>query len=85
MLVTIEAALSGGVLLRCADGTLRDLASVHGTYRRVTQSADALLYIGQTLQIYQPACCRWYLDKPVSNSGRLKALIEEVERGVRFV
>ena len=33
VLLTIEAALSGGVLLSCRDGCHRDMASVHGTYR----------------------------------------------------
>jgi len=32
-LITLEAALSGAVLLRGRDGVLRDLAGVHGSYR----------------------------------------------------
>jgi hypothetical protein len=32
-IITIEAALAGGLLLRGHDGALRDLASIHGTYR----------------------------------------------------
>src|SRR5436853_428421 len=33
LLTTIEAALGGGVILGCRDGTFRDMASIHGTYR----------------------------------------------------
>src|SRR5690606_16499227 len=33
VLITVEAALSGGILLRCRDGCLRNMASLHGTYR----------------------------------------------------
>ena len=36
VLITVEAAMSGGVILKGRDGCFRDLASVHGTYRKVT-------------------------------------------------
>ncbi|MBE3145367.1 MAG: DUF434 domain-containing protein, partial [Planctomycetes bacterium] len=34
VLITIEAAMSGGLIFRGRDGCCRDLASIHGTYRR---------------------------------------------------
>ena len=73
LLVTLEAALSGGVLLCGRDGCIRDLASVHGSYRRVTETQPALELAGAGLAALQPAACVWYLDRPVSNSGRLAA------------
>jgi hypothetical protein len=78
VLTTVEAALGGAVLLACRDGTYRDMASVHGSYRKVEESAPALLRIGQVLGALQAGPATWYLDSPVSNSGRLKALIYEV-------
>ena len=36
ILITIEAAMSGGVIFKGRDGCFRDLASIHGTYRKVT-------------------------------------------------
>src|SRR5712664_1365582 len=33
LIITVEAALSGGLLLLCHDGCIRDLPSVHGSYR----------------------------------------------------
>src|SRR5262245_708567 len=39
VLTTIEAALAGGVLLRGRDGCTRDLASMHGTWRRVDETS----------------------------------------------
>jgi len=33
IIVTTEAALSGGVLIHCRDGCVRDMSSVHGSYR----------------------------------------------------
>jgi len=76
VLTTIEAALAGGVLLECRDGCLRDMASMHGSYRKVAETLPALDYLGQVLDDLGPSECRWLLDKPVSNSGRLKTLIE---------
>ncbi|MCL5280568.1 MAG: DUF434 domain-containing protein [Planctomycetes bacterium] len=49
LLITIEAALSGGLIFRGRDGCLRDLASIHGTYRRVEETIPALRLIGEFL------------------------------------
>jgi hypothetical protein len=78
VLTTIEAALAGGVVLAARDGAYRDMASMHGSYRKVAETVPALERIGQTLADFGLAECRWYLDRPVSNSGRLKQLMEIV-------
>jgi len=80
VLITIEAAMSGGVILKGRDGCFRDLASVHGTYRKVTETIPALELIGQFLQELGISKALWLLDSPVSNSGRLKTLIGELAR-----
>lgn len=72
LLISIEAALGGGVVLSGRDGCYRDLASLHGTYRTVSETEPALTLIGETLADWRVARCRWILDRPVSNSGRLK-------------
>lgn len=77
LITTIEAALSGGLLIICRDGCIRDIASMHGNYRRVSQTMTAIQIIGETLHSLNVGPCEWYLDKPVSNSGRLKVLLEE--------
>ncbi|MBW3541226.1 MAG: DUF434 domain-containing protein [Planctomycetes bacterium] len=77
VLTTIEAALSGGALLKCRDGTVRDLASMHGSYRKVEETRPALEHVGEVLERLRPRSCRWLLDRPVSNSGRLAKLIRE--------
>jgi hypothetical protein len=77
ILTTIEAALAGGVLLLGRDGCLRDMASVHGSFRRVAETRPAIAMIGRQLAAWGVAECRWYLDRPVSNSGRLKMLLLE--------
>lgn len=77
VLTTIEAALSSGVLLLARDGCLRDMASVHGTYRQVAETLPAVELAAQSIAKWQPAHCTWYLDAPVSNSGRLKTVLRE--------
>jgi hypothetical protein len=78
VLTTVEAALAGGVLLLGRDGCLRDMASVHGSFRKVAETQPALTLIGEQLAAWKISECRWLLDSPVSNSGRLKTLIVEL-------
>ncbi len=78
ILITIEAAMSGGIIFRGRDGCLRDLASIHGTYRKVTETIPAVELIGDFLQQICVSHALWLLDSPVSNSGRLKTLIREL-------
>jgi hypothetical protein len=80
VLTTVEAALSGGVLLLGRDGCLRDMASMHGSYRKVSETLPALRLVSEWLKAHGAASCHWLLDKPVSNSGQLKKLIEDVLR-----
>jgi hypothetical protein len=83
VLTTVEAALGGGVLLRGMDGCLRDMASMHGHYKRVAETAPALELIGTTLAALAAAAVEILLDAPVSNSGRLKTVMRKLaaERG----
>jgi hypothetical protein len=77
-LVTVERALSGGAVLRGRDSALRDVASVHGTWRTGEDTQRALELFVQAL----PATgVTWVLDAPVSNSGRLAGLLREVGPG----
>ncbi|MCH7920972.1 MAG: DUF434 domain-containing protein [Planctomycetes bacterium] len=76
LLITIEAAMSGAPIFLGRDGCLRDLASLHGTYRKVNETLPALKLIGECLQALRVSEVLWWLDSPVSNSGRLKGIIE---------
>jgi hypothetical protein len=78
VLITIEAAISGACVFKGRDGCLRDLASIHGTYRKVTETIPAVQMIGEFLKEVRVVECLWLLDSPVSNSGRLKTLIREL-------
>jgi len=78
VLLTVEAALSGGLLLLGRDGALRDLAAMSQHYRRVQVTRRSIELISRYLDTMGCANVLWCLDRPVSNSGRLKKLIEEV-------
>jgi hypothetical protein len=75
LILTLESALGGGVVLGGRDGCFRDLASVHGTYRRVEETQPALELAARWLAEWGAGSCTWFLDAPVSNSGRLAAMI----------
>ena len=81
LIILLEAALSGGVLVRGRDGCVRDLSSVHGSYRAVEETERAILLAGQALEPLAPSSVEWILDSPVSNSGRLAARVREVAAG----
>lgn len=71
LIITVEAALSGGVLVQCRDGCIRDLSSVHGSYRQVSETEMAIHLLSELLLQGAPESVLWLLDQPVSNSGRL--------------
>jgi len=77
-LITVEAAMSSGVIFVGRDGCFRDLASLHGTYRKVEETIPAVKLINEFLKEAKVSKSLWLLDKPVSNSGRLKTLIREI-------
>ena len=72
VVTTVEAALGGGIVLGCRDGTFRDIAGVHGTYRKVAETMPALELIGARLWQLEVSQAGWLFDRPVSNSGRIR-------------
>ena len=80
LIITVEAALSGGVLLVCRDHCIRDLSGVHGSYRAVNETVQAIELIGEVLTKLAPKSVAWLLDRPISNSGRLANRIRQFAR-----
>ena len=68
-------ALSDSLLLRCMDGTVRDLAALRGTCRLIDKTTRAIEMVGRMLEKGGVGKAVFYLDSPVSNSGRLKERI----------
>ena len=77
-IITLEVALSESLLLKCVDGTIRDLAALRGTYRLIDKTETAIMLIGKSLEKINVDKAVFYLDAPVSNSGRLKQRIVEL-------
>ena len=81
VIIVLESALSGGLVLVGRDGCCRDMASIHGSYRRVDETLAAVDLVGRTLAELGAASARILLDRPVSNSGRLRAWLLEAAAG----
>ena len=79
--ISLEIAFSGSTLLKCMDGTVRDLAGLRGTYRLIDKTDLAVSAIRNVLTENKAAGAVFYLDSPVSNSGRLKEKIAEIFDG----
>jgi hypothetical protein len=75
LIITLEVALSGSLMILGNDGVLRDLAGLRGSYRLIDKTDKALDLIGKAFNELQVPEAVFYLDAPVSNSGRLKARI----------
>lgn len=73
VLITVETALRGGLLVTTVDGGLKDLAGIHGTYRASPATDEALERVARRLVArgWGDAPVRFLIDAPVSNSGRL--------------
>ena len=84
LLILLESALSGAYVFKGRDGLYRDISSVHGSYKRVLKTENAILLVGNRLKGMNVKSVKWYLDQPVSNSGRLKTRLLEISREHEF-
>lgn len=75
VLIGLERALGGGPVFRGRDGAIRDLGGIHGTFRLVEETAASLVHLAG---VTGDAPLTWLVDRPVSNSGRLAALVRDV-------
>jgi hypothetical protein len=75
VITTIEVALAGGVLLLCRDSCMRDMASFHGSYRLVQETERAVAILLEVVESMGPSEVVVYIDRPVSNSGRLAEIV----------
>jgi hypothetical protein len=78
LIITLEAALGGGPLFVGVDKCIRDLSSVHGSYRSIDETEQAIFLAGNALGQLGASSVMWLLDRPVSNSGRLAARIADI-------
>jgi hypothetical protein len=81
VITTIEVALAGGVLLLGRDSCLRDMASFHGSYRLVQETGRAVEILIDVVDSLRPSEVTVYIDRPVSNSGRLAEIVRTTASG----
>ncbi len=84
LLILLESALSGAFVFKGRDGTYRDISSVHGTYKRVQKTEAAITLVGNALKKMEVSLVEWYLDAPISNSGRLKKMLLEISQEYQY-
>lgn len=77
-IITLEVMFSNSILYRGMDGTIRDLAALRGTYKIIPETTDAVKLLFDVLSDMNAESVHILLDEPVSNSGRLKALIADI-------
>lgn len=83
-IITLEIALSGTTLLKCMDGTIRDMAGLRGTYSLIDKTSGAIHLAGKALSGMNISKAVFYMDAPVSNTGRLAAFIHQELSGYGF-
>lgn len=84
IIITLETAFSDSTLFRCMDGTIRDLAGLRGSYRLIDKTDIALVALADALTELEIKKAVFYLDAPVSNSGRLRQKILDTMSGKPF-
>jgi hypothetical protein len=82
VITTIEVAIARGVLLLGRDQCIRDMASFHGSYRLVRETERAVDILVSVVDSLQPAEAIVYIDRPVSNSGRLAETVRKAAAAV---
>ncbi|MCH3915940.1 MAG: DUF434 domain-containing protein [Spirochaetia bacterium] len=78
IIITLETALSHSLLLSGRDRVVRDLAGVRGTYRIIDVTESAIRLLFSFLASLSVRKATILLDAPVSNSGRLSWLLEQL-------
>ena len=84
VIITLETMLSETTLIKCMDNTLRDLCGLRGTYKLIDKTVTAIRLIGEELANLKVSKVMFYLDSPVSNTGRLSQRIYELLQGFPF-
>ncbi len=77
VLITIGSYLNGSLVFIGSDNFLRDAAEIHGKAFRNEFFYRAIVMIFDYLKIHKVSETHFYLDSPVSNSGKLSSKINE--------
>lgn len=79
--ISAEGLLGGAYLFVGRDRAYRDVNPVKGTYRIVEETLPALRAIQAAMQERKVVGVTWWLDAHVSNVGRLRSRIAQLDSG----
>lgn len=77
ILITLESILKGLIVIKANDGYLRDISKVSGKYKQSEYTIQAIQMVLKKLKVLSPKEVNFFLDKNISKSGQLAALIKE--------
>ena len=78
VLITLESALKGRVLVVADDGFIRDVAQLSGAYRDSPATRRALALLADYVSRSRPGLLTILYDAPMSNSGELARETREI-------
>jgi len=81
VMITVESGLTGGLLVLCDDGFIRDISAVHGKYRITSMTEKALSIIVKAVEELKPAKTNFFFDAQVSRSGELASHVRRTLKG----
>jgi hypothetical protein len=83
-IIPMETLLSDGPLFECMDGAIRDMADLKGSYKIIDKTEGAIKLVFDQLAKLKVAKVNINMDRPVSNSGRLKMMMLEIGKDYDF-
>ncbi|WP_462317596.1 DUF434 domain-containing protein [Marinilabilia sp.] len=78
LLIILEAGLGGAPVFKGRDGLIRDISGLHGSYRKISETPEAISLVASFVKKFSTGSVLWVFDKPVSNSGRLAHLVQQI-------
>jgi hypothetical protein len=80
VLITLESICSreNGLIVKGDDGVIRDVKAVFGKYKGNKMTKSVLNSVISLLKLYHPLAVRVFYDRPVSFSGELTKLTQEI-------
>ena len=77
VIITIEAGLSGRLLVFADDGFVRDISGLSGSFKKTETTENAIKFIINAIKQIKPRQTLFLLDAPISRSGKLAEEIRE--------
>lgn len=75
VIIGLEILYSNGTLFIGRDGCVRDIAGMRGSYHLIEETNKAIQLIAEITNELELEKVFFYLDSPISNSGKLKTCI----------